>query len=296
MLQLLKNLKSHSPVKEMTDGDILKWANKKVKSTGRTSKIESFKDKSLSTGKFFLELLSAVEPRVVNWNLVTKGESDAEKKLNATYIISVARKLGCSIFLLPEDIMEVNQKMILTLTASIMYWSLQQQGDESDSTISATTSTATSPAASPEPSINGDCEESSSLLGEVSNSTVDEEGGETTSLVVQASNITADDLESEDARSSMGEVLNPTPDAVDDKDSPSLFGKVASLNINHVKDEGSLSSVEHVSNRTVDDIEGVDSVLTEEKTSSSVTDDADSGFKISSQVGTDKESNKENGQ
>lgn len=32
-------------------------------------------DKSLSTGIFFLELLSAVEPRVVNWNLVTKGES-----------------------------------------------------------------------------------------------------------------------------------------------------------------------------------------------------------------------------
>lgn len=30
-----------------------------------------------------------------------------EKKLNATYIVSVARKLGCSIFLLPEDIMEV---------------------------------------------------------------------------------------------------------------------------------------------------------------------------------------------
>lgn len=34
--------------------------------------------------------------------------TDEEKKLNATYIISVARKLGCSIFLLPEDIMEVS--------------------------------------------------------------------------------------------------------------------------------------------------------------------------------------------
>jgi plastin-1 len=33
---------------------------------------------------------------------------DDEKKLNATYIISVARKLGCSVFLLPEDIIEVN--------------------------------------------------------------------------------------------------------------------------------------------------------------------------------------------
>jgi hypothetical protein len=46
--------------------------------------------------------------------------------MNATYVISIARKLGCSIFLLPEDIIEVNQKMMLTLTASIMYWTLKQ--------------------------------------------------------------------------------------------------------------------------------------------------------------------------
>ena len=110
MLQLLRNLRSHSQGKEMRDADILKWANRKVRSTGRTSHIESFKvfsktssvylllitvfcnrtinddllvthffiyvkDKSLSSGLFFLELLSAVEPRLVNWNLVTKGES-----------------------------------------------------------------------------------------------------------------------------------------------------------------------------------------------------------------------------
>ncbi|KAF3778300.1 Fimbrin-5 [Nymphaea thermarum] len=130
ILQLLKNLRFHSQGKEMTDADILNWANNKVKSVGRNSQMESFKDKNLSNGIFFLELLSAVEPRVVNWNLVTKGESDEEKKLNATYIISIARKLGCSIFLLPEDIMEVNQKMILTLTASIMYWSLQQPSED----------------------------------------------------------------------------------------------------------------------------------------------------------------------
>ncbi|CAL0307312.1 unnamed protein product [Lupinus luteus] len=126
MLQLLKNLRSHSQGKEITDADILNWANTKVKRAGRTSQMESFKDKNLSGGIFFLELLSAVEPRVVNWSLVTKGETDEDKRLNATYIISVARKLGCSIFLLPEDIMEVNQKMILTLTASIMYWSLKR--------------------------------------------------------------------------------------------------------------------------------------------------------------------------
>ncbi|KAJ6886350.1 hypothetical protein NC651_026902 [Populus alba x Populus x berolinensis] len=92
--------------KEITDADILKWAKNKIKQTGRTSKIENFKDKSFSSGILFLEILCVVEPRVVNWNLVTKGESDEEKRLNATYIISVTRKLGCSIFLLPEDIME----------------------------------------------------------------------------------------------------------------------------------------------------------------------------------------------
>ncbi|KAE8685245.1 Fimbrin-1 [Hibiscus syriacus] len=123
MLQLLKNLRA----KEITDADILNWANRTVNQAGRKSQMESFKDKSLSTGIFFLELLSAVEPRVVNWGLVTKGRNDEEKKMNATYIISVARKLGCSIFLLPEDVMQVNQKMMLTLTASIMYWSLQKQ-------------------------------------------------------------------------------------------------------------------------------------------------------------------------
>lgn len=43
MLQLLKNLRSHSQGKELTDADILNWANNKVKSTGRASQIHSFK-------------------------------------------------------------------------------------------------------------------------------------------------------------------------------------------------------------------------------------------------------------
>ncbi|XP_058743460.1 fimbrin-2-like [Vicia villosa] len=130
ILQLLKNLRFHSRGKEITDADILEWANSKVSSTGSQSSMNSFKDKRLSDGIFFLELLSSVQPRAVNWGLVTKGVTDEEKKMNASYIISIARKLGCSIFLLPEDITEVNQKMILTLTASIMYWFLKHPHEE----------------------------------------------------------------------------------------------------------------------------------------------------------------------
>ncbi|THU67657.1 hypothetical protein C4D60_Mb05t27020 [Musa balbisiana] len=150
ILQLLKNLRFHSREKEIKDIDILNWANDRVKNSGRHSRMDSFKDRSLSSGIFFLDLLSAVEPRVVNWSLVTKGERDDEKKMNASYIISVARKLGCSVFLLPEDILEVNQKMMLTLTASIMYWCLKRpitedrtaSSDGENGSSSETTSTS----------------------------------------------------------------------------------------------------------------------------------------------------------
>ncbi|CAA0805969.1 Fimbrin-2 [Striga hermonthica] len=161
MLQLLKHLRTHSHGKEIKDADILEWANSKVRNSGNQSQshMDSFKDKSLSDGIFFLELLSAVQPRSVNWSLVTKGLIEEEKKMNATYIISIARKLGCSIFLLPEDIIEVNQKMMLTLTASIMYWTLKQ------------------PAEDQRPFGSSDSE-SGSLVDTISNSTADDTASE----------------------------------------------------------------------------------------------------------------------
>ncbi|CAL9188294.1 unnamed protein product [Musa hybrid cultivar] len=176
ILQLLKNLRFHSQGKEISDSDILNWANNKVKDSGRSSQIESFKDKNLSSGIFFLQLLSAVQPRVVSWKLVTKGETDEEKKMNATYIISVARKLGCSVFLLPEDIMEVNQKMILTLTASIMYWSLQQPAGSSEQAESVAEASEVS--ADDAASQNG--EDRSSVAESMSNLAVDDAASDIT--------------------------------------------------------------------------------------------------------------------
>jgi hypothetical protein len=46
ILQLLNKLRFHSQGsqgKEITDADILSWANNKVKASGRNSRIESFK-------------------------------------------------------------------------------------------------------------------------------------------------------------------------------------------------------------------------------------------------------------
>ncbi|KAI3911830.1 hypothetical protein MKW92_036016 [Papaver armeniacum] len=207
ILKLLKNLRSHSQGKEMTDSDILSWANNKVKSSGKTSQMDSFRDKKLSNGIFFLELLSAVKPRVVNWKVVADGDTEEDKRLNATYIISVARKLGCSIYLLPEDIMEVNQKMILTLTASIMYWSLQRQATGPDSSPSA------SPNASPSASYAClSAANTSALASDASPSTPD------VSTSVPGSPSTPD---APDASPSIVDASPSTPDAPDA--SPSII-------------------------------------------------------------------------
>jgi len=110
----------------VTDDQIIEWANKKVAEAGRPSQMKSFKDKSLCTSHFFFDLLYALDDKIINWDLVTEGSNDQDKLLNAKYAISVARKLNCTIFLLPEDIVEVKDKMILTFVAAIMTIALQQ--------------------------------------------------------------------------------------------------------------------------------------------------------------------------
>lgn len=73
--------------------------------------IKDFKDESLQTGKFMIEVCAALEPRSVNWDLVMGGETDEEKMNNAKYAISIARKLGAVIFCVWEDIaVKVNPK------------------------------------------------------------------------------------------------------------------------------------------------------------------------------------------
>lgn len=123
VLSILKSLQVGG--KAVTEDDMIKWANGEVTKTGKSSRMNSFKDPSLKTSVFFLELLDSIR-KCVDWNIVTPGHTDQECTQNAKYAISIARKLGATIFLLPEDIVEVKNKMILTLVGSLMYVALKQ--------------------------------------------------------------------------------------------------------------------------------------------------------------------------
>lgn len=49
---------------------LLEWALEKVQ---KGQKITSFKDKSISNCQFLFNLMAAIEPRAINWDLVTPG-------------------------------------------------------------------------------------------------------------------------------------------------------------------------------------------------------------------------------
>lgn len=50
-----------------------------------------------------------------------------EKLSNAQYAISMARKIGAKVYALPEDIVEVKAKMVMTLFACLMIRDFQPQ-------------------------------------------------------------------------------------------------------------------------------------------------------------------------
>jgi len=103
--------------KKVSDQDLIKWSNDKVAGKGRMS---SFQDDELSSSRFLLSLCDAVTPGVVNWDVVTPGETAEGKEQNAKYALSVARKMGCGVFLLWEDVVEVKPKMLMTFVGSLM--------------------------------------------------------------------------------------------------------------------------------------------------------------------------------
>ena len=74
-----------------------------------------------------------MSPKIVNFDLITLGQSEEDAKSNAKYAISVARKIGASIFLLPEDIFTVQPKMLLTFIGTIMAIHLSKISNQEDS-------------------------------------------------------------------------------------------------------------------------------------------------------------------
>uniref|UniRef100_A0A4W3IQR8 Lymphocyte cytosolic protein 1 (L-plastin) n=1 Tax=Callorhinchus milii TaxID=7868 RepID=A0A4W3IQR8_CALMI len=106
---------------KVNDDIIVKWVNEKLSESGKNSSISSFKDKEISTSIPILDLIDSIQPASVRYDLVKTGDLTEEEKLqNAKYAISMARKIGARVYALPEDLVEVKPKMVMTVFACLM--------------------------------------------------------------------------------------------------------------------------------------------------------------------------------
>lgn len=119
---IVQTLTSLGNGKHVSDSDILNWANQQVAKLGKSSNVRSFNDKSLSSSVFLLDILNGIKPGYVDYDLVYQGANitDEEKYANARLAISIARKLGALIWLVPEDIIEVRSRLVLSFVGSLM--------------------------------------------------------------------------------------------------------------------------------------------------------------------------------
>uniref|UniRef100_A0A8C3AD14 Plastin-3 n=1 Tax=Cyclopterus lumpus TaxID=8103 RepID=A0A8C3AD14_CYCLU len=98
---------------KVNDDIIVKWVNKTLFNMEKIGKISS----SLAV----VELIDAIQPGSINYDLVKTGSlSDEDKLENAKYAVSMARKIGARVYALPEDLVEVTPKMVMTVFACLM--------------------------------------------------------------------------------------------------------------------------------------------------------------------------------
>ncbi|KAL2149119.1 hypothetical protein VTH82DRAFT_8467 [Thermothelomyces myriococcoides] len=106
--------------REITDAEMVRWANDMSRRGGRNSSIRSFKDPAIGTGVFLLDVLNGMKSSYVDYDLVTEGRTDEEAYMNAKLSISIARKMGATIWLVPEDICQVRSRLVTTFIGSLM--------------------------------------------------------------------------------------------------------------------------------------------------------------------------------
>ncbi|KAJ6236262.1 plastin-3 [Anaeramoeba flamelloides] len=104
----------------LSDSELVDLVNQKVYEAGKENSISSLSDPNLANSFFIADLCDSIRPGCINYDLLVSTNNEEELIKNANYVISCGRKIGAVIFCLPEDIVEVKPKMMLTIFAALL--------------------------------------------------------------------------------------------------------------------------------------------------------------------------------
>lgn len=102
----------------ISDNEIISWANGILQPKGL--QITGWKDEKIRNSRPIAEIVESIRSGTIQFDLLHNTNNEKDLLANASYTISAGRKIGAVIFALPEDIVEGNPKMILTVFASLM--------------------------------------------------------------------------------------------------------------------------------------------------------------------------------
>lgn len=106
--------------RDLSDSDMIKWANEQSQKGGKSSSVRSFKDPTIGSGVFLLDVLNGLKSSYVDYDLVTPGKTADDAFMNCKLAISIARKMGATIWLVPEDIQQVRSRLVTTFIGKLL--------------------------------------------------------------------------------------------------------------------------------------------------------------------------------
>ncbi|KAL2421581.1 Fimbrin [Exophiala dermatitidis] len=120
IVSTLSGLAQRMGKRELSDSDMIKWANDMSRRGGKTSSVRSFRDPAITSGIFLLDVLNGMKSGYVDYDLVTPGKTPEDAYANAKLSISIARKMGSTIYLLPDDIVQGRARLVTTFVGALM--------------------------------------------------------------------------------------------------------------------------------------------------------------------------------
>lgn len=120
IVSTLSGLAQRMGKRDLSDSDMVRWANDMSRKGGKNSSVRTFRDPAITSGIFLLDVLNGMKSNYVDYDLVTPGKTPDDAYANAKLSISIARKMGTTIYLLPDDIVQGRARLVTTFVGALM--------------------------------------------------------------------------------------------------------------------------------------------------------------------------------